>query len=86
VAVGDNLKKTVDMLSSPGSAILAHGDARVLERDYECIHEMDLFLVEEGGGEGEEEGEGSLTSGEGGGSSSGGSMKGEEEEEGRGEE
>ncbi|EWM27297.1 phosphoribosylglycinamide synthetase family protein [Nannochloropsis gaditana] len=67
VAVGDYLKKTVDMLSSPGSAILAHGDARVLERDYECIHEMDLFLVEEGGGEGEEEGEGSLTTGAGGG-------------------
>ncbi|TFJ81609.1 hypothetical protein NSK_006860 [Nannochloropsis salina CCMP1776] len=58
VEVGDYLKKTVDMLSSPGSAILAHGDARVLERDYECIHEMDLFLVEGGGGGGRRKGKG----------------------------
>ena len=65
VGIGDCLKKTVDMLSSPGSAILCHHDPKVLEEDYETLHAMDnLFLVEEneeGGGE-----EGTTTTEEGG--------------------
>ena len=82
VNIGDCLKKTVDMLSSPGSAILCHPNPKVLEEDYEKIHAMDnLFMVEEEGEEGREEGgEDGTTTTEEGESSSGESSRGEGEE------
>ena len=82
VNIGECLKKTVDMLSSPGSAILCHPDPKVLEEDYEKIHAMDnLFLVEEDGGREEGGEDGTTTTEEGGSSESGGSSRGEGEEE-----
>lgn len=52
---GARIKKTVDMLTSPGSVLLGHPDREVLERDYEVIHQLerhDLFDVEFDGHDG----------------------------------
>jgi biotin carboxylase len=49
VNLGDRMQKTVDIVTAPGSILLGHRDAAVLEREYERIHELEveeLFKVE----------------------------------------
>ena len=49
VQPGDNLKKTIDCFTRPGSIQLMHEDEKVVERDYERIRELEIegmFVLE----------------------------------------
>ena len=48
LAIGDEIRLTVDLFTVPGTVYLAHADRATLERDYERIRELErdgLFLV-----------------------------------------
>jgi hypothetical protein len=44
---GQHMRRTVDFLTSPGSAMLVHHDAATLARESELIHGWSLYSLKE---------------------------------------